>query len=138
MFYLVYVSVATKPFTSSELTEILAKSRENNSKLGITGMLLYRYPDFIQILEGEESVVRQVYAKILKDSRHEGGVVVDEGTMPVRQFEDWSMGFKNLTDSDIQSIEGFNQLMNMRLTSQDFKSAPSLCWELLITFKGYS
>jgi hypothetical protein len=101
-------------------------------------MLLYRYPDFIQILEGEESVVRQVYAKILKDSRHEGGVVVDEGTMPVRQFEDWSMGFKNLTDSDIQSIEGFNQLMNMRLTSQDFKSAPSLCWELLITFKGYS
>ena len=136
MFYLIYVSTALKPFDSSELLELLTQAKENNSKLGVTGMLLYKYREFLQILEGDESVVRSLYEKIAKDPRHEGCVVVDEGNHPEREFDNWAMGFRNLMDEDVQAIENYSHFMSVPFTSNEFKTAPSLSWELLYTFKG--
>ena len=58
MFHLVYVSSAVRPFSKSELVELLNVTRDNNSRLGVTGMLLYRDGNFMQVLEGGEPVVR--------------------------------------------------------------------------------
>ena len=51
---LVYVSAATVPFTDAALAQLLNISRKNNVAAGITGMLVYRDGDFLQILEGGE------------------------------------------------------------------------------------
>lgn len=70
MFFLVYVSSAVRPFSRSDLEDLPATSRDNNAELGITGMLLYRDDNFMQILEGEEGPVRALYDKIGNDPRH--------------------------------------------------------------------
>jgi len=43
--------------SQDDLEEILRTSRENNARLGITGMLLYGNNTFVQILEGEDKAV---------------------------------------------------------------------------------
>lgn len=40
---------------------MLAKSRSNNVRDGISGMLLYRDGDFLQVLEGPEDKVRAAF-----------------------------------------------------------------------------
>lgn len=47
----IYSSAAIKEFSPAELEELLAVSRKNNSKLGITGILLYEKGFFFQILD---------------------------------------------------------------------------------------
>ena len=47
---IVYVSSATRPFQEAELQDLLLKARENNARLGVTGMLLYIGGNFMQLL----------------------------------------------------------------------------------------
>ena len=49
MLSLVYVSSALREFSKSELVELLEKSRKKNTRLGLTGMLLYKEGNFIQL-----------------------------------------------------------------------------------------
>lgn len=48
MYHLIYASSASKPFSQLELDDLLIKARQNNIRLGITGMLIYRDGNFIQ------------------------------------------------------------------------------------------
>lgn len=57
MIQLVYMSAALWRPTRSDLVTLLAKARQNNSQLGVTGMLLYHDGSFMQVLEGEEPAV---------------------------------------------------------------------------------
>lgn len=50
MFSLTYVSSVVEPFSERELGELLPKSRENSRRLDITGMLLYKDGNFMQVL----------------------------------------------------------------------------------------
>jgi hypothetical protein len=99
-FFHVYSSVATKPFTEPELLELLTRSREANSKLGLSGMLLYKHGDFLQVLEGPEQVVRKMIRKIRLDPRHQSMLKLLEGDYAERQFPYWHMGFRNLDTAE--------------------------------------
>jgi Sensors of blue-light using FAD len=57
MFSVVYLSEASVPFSEKDLRELLTKSRENNSELGLTGMLLFKSGNFLQVLEGKKEKV---------------------------------------------------------------------------------
>jgi hypothetical protein len=98
MFHLVYFSSATKAFTKLELQKLLHEAREKNTKLGVTGMLLYKDGNFMQVLEGEQEVVTKLIGTIECDSRHKGVLVPVRGTSEERLFPDWSMGFRDLAD----------------------------------------
>ena len=54
LYCLVFTSVATRKIIDEDLKRLLAKSRQNNLALNITGMLLYLDPYFMQILEGDD------------------------------------------------------------------------------------
>jgi hypothetical protein len=135
MFHLVYVSSAVKPFSQSQLVELLVKARKNNSQRGITGMLLYKDGNFMQVLEGEETAVRELYDIIHQDPRHTGTIVLLEEELSKPQFGDWSMGFRNLADPTVQSLPGFSQFMNQPLRADSFRHDPSGCLELLNLFR---
>lgn len=135
MFWLAYLSSATRPFSQAELIELLTRSREKNSRLGITGLLLYRGGNFMQVLEGEERAVLELYDTIRRDSRHYGQFILDQGHCDERQFSDWSMGFQNLSDQAVQTIPGFSPFMNIRLSVEEFQADPGLCWGLLDLFR---
>lgn len=135
MLLLVYVSSAVKPFSTSELAELLAKAREKNTRLGITGMLLYQDGNFMQALEGEEDAVRQLYNTINRDVRHHGTIVLLEEQINKRQFSDWSMGFRNLNDKDVQDLPGFSPFMNKSLKADYYRHDPTGCLRLLALFR---
>jgi len=75
-------------------------------------MLLYKDGNFMQAIEGDEDVVRALHARIALDPRHRGLITLLEGSVPERQFPDWSMGFQNLDAGDAQSVPGYSQFLN--------------------------
>jgi hypothetical protein len=70
-------------------------------------MLLHFNDEFLQLIEGEEPVVKQLYKTIAKDGRHQSSMIMREGPISVRFFSDWSMAFKSLSPVDFENIEGF-------------------------------
>lgn len=135
MFYLVYVSSATRPFSEADLSDLLETSRENNAKLGITGMLLYKDGNLMQVLEGEEELVRALYEKIGTDPRHDGAITLHQSFAQERQFPDWSMGFRNLDSPELRTVPGYSEFLNSPLTGGEFSADPSRSQRLLLTFK---
>lgn len=92
--YLIYVSSATKPMSEQEIQDILVPSQIKNSRLQVTGLLVYRGGNFIQYVEGPKDSIQNLYQSICKDSRHRDMTVLDEGAVSERLFGDWKMGYK--------------------------------------------
>jgi hypothetical protein len=74
-----------------ELGAIFTTARRNNRRLGITGALVVTGDAFVQALEGDESAVRNLYADICRDARHEGATVLEEAFVDARTFGRWAM-----------------------------------------------
>ena len=76
-----------------ELNRILASSRRNNPRAGVTGALLYNSNRFAQILEGPLSEVERVFECIQSDQRHDEIAVIESSMIPSRMFPEWAMAF---------------------------------------------
>lgn len=113
MHNLIYASSATYLFSDAELLEILTKSRLNNAKLDVTGLLLYHEGSILQILEGEKTVLASLYNKILYDPRHKGLIKMIDSEIPERNFKEWSMGFQSLSKEDWSQLDGYLNLKNL-------------------------
>ncbi len=74
-----------------ELGQIFSVARSSNKKVGVTGALLITDDQFVQTLEGPEPTVRELYAKINKDKRHEHVEVLESGDVSGRVFGRWAM-----------------------------------------------
>jgi hypothetical protein len=107
MNYLIYISTSVKLFSNADLTELLLQSRLNNSKAGITGMLLYSKGTFFQVLEGEEEALNIAFEKIKNDPRHKGIIKMKSGTLAERNFPEWSMGFTTTVPNSVSTLPGF-------------------------------
>lgn len=73
------------------LDSILAVSRANNERDGITGVLVACEEDFIQLLEGDRPAVADCMIRIMKDVRHQNIRIVSAGEAGSRMFAQWSM-----------------------------------------------
>jgi hypothetical protein len=134
MFSLTYVSSATKPFSARELRELLEQCNADNRRREVTGMLLYRGGNFMQVLEGEESTVRSVHQKINEDVRHTGLITLLGRSVDTREFPTWSMGFKDL-GSDLDNPEGYSEFLSQPLTAAKLSADPTASQKLLESFK---
>lgn len=134
IFFYMYCSTSTKSFSQAELLELLTLSRANNSKLGLTGMLLYRNGEFVQVLEGPEQEVRALVHKIKQDPRHTNVVKLLEGYCDERQFPYWYMGFCDVDSSEVRNMPGFTQYLSTPLFV-GLASDPTDCQKLLQLFK---
>ena len=135
IYFLVYVSSASTLFSRSDLEDILVKSNQNNFRLGVSGALLYKGGNLMQVLEGDKSAVRTLYTKIGQDPRHNGLMVIWDGLQEERQFPSWSMAFRDLNAPDALATPGYSNFLNTPLTSSEFAADPTLCQQLLTTFK---
>ena len=133
---LVYVSHATHPMTDDDLKQILETAQENNKKLDVSGMLLYREGFFIQALEGETSVVVALYDKIRQDPRHVTVTAIDTHPITERSFTGWSIGFNKLSDSVPQGMDkaSYTDVLS-NLTSEFFTEQPDRATMLLQSFR---
>ncbi len=96
--YWVYISSAAPSFRPEDIQRLLEKSRLNNARLGLTGMLLYKEGQFLQMLEGPETVVQEMAAKISHDARHCSIVSLIRANEAQRLFPASWMGFAGFED----------------------------------------
>ncbi|MDX2011570.1 MAG: BLUF domain-containing protein [Myxococcaceae bacterium] len=95
---LCYASVASAPLPPPALQQLLDKARANNERDGITGLLLYGNGHFVQVLEGDDTNVSALYARILKDSRHRQVFELYREPVTTRDFRTWTMAFDHLAE----------------------------------------
>ena len=89
---LIYVSRATQAMESVALEGLLMEARIRNALVGLTGILCTGRGYFVQALEGPESEVLKMYAKILEDKRHRDVSLLSICLVSNRVFGDWAMG----------------------------------------------
>jgi hypothetical protein len=85
---------------ATEIESILAKSRRNNARLGVTGALMFNRGVFAQVLEGECRAVETVFEKIQLDERHGDIQVLALDRVEQRIFGNWSMAFLGQSQND--------------------------------------
>ena len=88
----IYVSKKTDK-SSDSLTDIYDISQKNNSESGISGCLLIGSNSYLQLLEGPDLAVENLYSKIKMDSRHKKVKKLFEQHIEEKLFSSWSMKF---------------------------------------------
>ncbi|MBB6236381.1 hypothetical protein HDC90_000992 [Pedobacter sp. AK013] len=121
IFYLIYTSVESDLFNKDELKVLLNQCKDFNNRNNITGILLYVRGQqitkskgrFMQLLEGDERIIRRLFKKIVNDERHESVALLQIGKYDRRCFTDWSVGFEQAAEELYQSLSGHFDLNDL-------------------------
>ena len=89
-------SRAVPAVDQEERVAILKKSKANNPKAGITGVLCLSEGIFMQVLEGGRNAVSALYNRIANDARHSEVALLNYEEIAERRFAGWSMGQVNM------------------------------------------
>lgn len=108
-----YASVAAVPFDEPKLKGMLMNARANNTRDGVTGLLLYGNGHFVQLIEGEEAAVDALYARIVRDPRHCQVFLMYRESVTARDFGTWTMAFEQLTDFKPEFLHDSSQARAM-------------------------
>jgi hypothetical protein len=114
LYHIIYHSIASGGGMNSEaLAGLLRQARAYNHAHRLTGLLLYAADtqEFIQVLEGTQAEVQQLYAHIARDARHKHVFVLHEGQEEARMFPDWRMGFAPAASQDVRTTTGYLPLV---------------------------
>lgn len=137
MIQLSYISSAAHPMSTEALVALLQTCVNNNQRDGLTGMLLFANDTFLQTLEGEEAAVERVYAKILKDPRHDNIKPLSRRPIERRQYSDWSMGFRRLSDADVKHVDGLIDFSERKFTFKYLADKPDDARRLMDHFSSW-
>jgi hypothetical protein len=121
---IIYTSTAVAPFSTEQLKALLTKARKHNHSLHISGMLVYDDGFFIQVLEGPENAVNELFSLIEKDPRHNKIRLLFRQQLTEKEYEEWSMGF--VDTSSLSQQEGFIPYRTLRKTIQNKTRAKNL------------
>lgn len=91
------------------LTEILRVAVRENSRQGVTGLLVAHRGWFVQALEGQAAAVRGRFGSIVRDPRHRDVNILAEGPTEARLFGAWSMCARILSPGDATVLEILDQ-----------------------------
>lgn len=96
LFTWIYMSRARQVSDVAELDVMAAGFARRNKDLGVTGVLMKVGDHYVQVLEGEEAVLLELVAKLLKDARHSDFHTLHRGPINERRFAKWSMRLMHL------------------------------------------
>lgn len=106
VYHIAYRSRSTQFPTEEALNGLLEWSRHYNAQHRITGLLLYSEGHFVQVIEGPEAEVSDLFARIQQDPRHTQVLTLSQGPGPQRYFPDWRMAFGLVAPSDLDVALG--------------------------------
>ena len=89
---LIYTSRKSLKMTHEELLDMLLKAQEANYQLKLSGVLILQKGMFLQLLEGGEKEVKDMFEKIKRDIRHTDVNLVLESDSAERCLPMWAMG----------------------------------------------
>jgi hypothetical protein len=131
LFYLIYISKAESLMPNDDLIFLLNQSKTWNQGHALTGMLLYLEGKFlskvegrfIQVLEGAERDVKEIFEKIKQDPRHHSLIVLKQSSTNNRSFGTWTMGFKSIKLEDSKGLKGNFDLNEDFLKSDELQQS---------------
>ena len=135
MIRLIYASNATREMSDDDLLFLLQQSRRRNERQDVTGMLLFVGSNFIQVLEGGEKDVEEIYEDILNDDRNTANIVMLKEEITERAFPDWSMGFRYISEKNRGEIEGYTEFLDRKFTPKEIAGMSNKAIRLLYFFK---
>jgi len=112
LYEIIYVSLAAQDIPPQELAALLEKSRNHNQSKDITGAMVYRKREFLQLLEGEKSAVLALYDRIERDPRHQQISKLWDGPIAQRSFSSWDMAFMAPDDLALKGRPGYRDLLD--------------------------
>lgn len=128
------MSAATQLLSKQDLMDILKASDDNNKRNGITGILIFKDGDFMQLLEGDRDAVLKTMERIEADSRHSHLIIVYDQPATERLFPNWSMAFRDL--SNMAGVEGYSNIMNPDGSLMDLVDSPDGAMGIVKWFAG--
>jgi hypothetical protein len=136
LYQVVYASTAVESFDRPALIDMLKHSVQRNKRAGVTGLLLFKDGCFMQALEGEEEVVKALYAKISRDPRHHNVISLLQEPVEKRYFPDSAMAFRDLNTAELQRLPGYSEFLNTPLNGDLLAKDIPKCQRLLLYFKN--
>jgi Sensors of blue-light using FAD len=132
-----FLYTSSSPFLlpETELVDILRVSQANNARVGITGMLLYKGGNFMQVIEGPDEAVATVYQRIRRDPRHHAIETLLDDPLAERDFPSWSMGFQNMDHLPSDALPGFSAFLTEPFTAARFRADPRATYYFLLAFR---
>lgn len=134
MIHLIYVCSASGEPSEQDLLNLLNQARSRNLEQNITGMLLYDSGTYMQILEGSEKDVHDIFNSIRRDPRVSRMVTLVEEKISQRNFPHWSMGFRNLQNSDPEELPGYTDIFNGKLDTEIAANNEAISVNLIMSF----
>jgi len=93
-----YISDSKTDESLDSLKTLFQQAEENNIKNEITGILIYKNKNFLQVFEGESKVVDETFKRIVKNKKHHNIFKIIETNIDSRIFEDYNYGFTTISD----------------------------------------
>ena len=126
------MSKSVRLMSDQQLDELLTEARHYNEKNQITGMLLYADGSFLQVIEGDEPILRKTFSSICADQRHKDIKTLFDETIDIRNFSEWSMGFRRLqNNNEVSQVPGMNQFLQANISLESYLYAQNNAAKLL-------
>ncbi|GAA0731763.1 BLUF domain-containing protein [Sphingomonas japonica] len=92
---LLYISRSTVSSDQSQrvISSVVDTARRRNSRVGLTGALLFTGTHFAQVIEGDANAIERLMVALRRDARHDDLRVVERQIIPNRRFTEWSMAY---------------------------------------------
>ena len=116
------------------IAAILQTSRRTNKLHNITGMLLCANSGVLQVLEGEDACVSELYRSIELDKRHNEIFLLSKTEVTKRQFACWDMGFRRLSETEISNSAMAAEVFNADRDEISNRVAPGPALAMLVLF----
>lgn len=113
-----YLSQSKLDWTDEAIDELLERSKRNNATRKITGAMIYANGYFMQLIEGPQIAVDELYSAIEADPRHEVLSLLHNQEIKYRHFSDWAMEYRDSDDL------GERALMTIHAAKQDNERFP--------------
>jgi hypothetical protein len=126
MHHIIYISATARDLTAEDLLALLEQSRRYNAARNITGVLLYGHRTVVQVLEGEQAVIEELYQRIARDERHLSVMKLADKPIQSRSFTDWSMGYERLGPEQARHLQGYFNPSDLDVDALSLTEADSL------------
>lgn len=120
---LIYISSARGEMSPRDIEQILRVSRRNNSRDGLTGLLVVGRRRYLQVLEGPSLILDTAYRRIKADPRHYALVGLARKSIDTRSFPDWEMGYQDAGNpTDVEGLVSIVERLTKRIEDPSLKA----------------
>tara|TARA_R110000868_G_scaffold404071_2_gene681910 strand:+ start:600 stop:1004 length:405 start_codon:yes stop_codon:yes gene_type:complete len=105
-----YISDSRLNNSLNAFDSLTLKAKKNNATNNITGLLVYKNNNFLQVLEGKHETVDAVFNKISLDNRHHNIFKIIDTTIEQRFFGEYNFGFTVVSDKN--ALKNLTEYLN--------------------------